>query len=397
MASIFPLGVQFFDALGDPLANGTISFYAATTTTPKTIYTNSVEGGTLTNPVTLTSEGRLRSAGVWCKGDYRVIIKDSAGVTIYDIDHLNIVNPFDWTGLTATVAQINAAVGGVSGTPGVVTASTSVVVDASKNIATFGNLTAANLIANTAVATPQINDTNSVAAITIPAIASQVNGITVTPAITTAFPTIAASGSDSNIDLKVAGKGTGAVQLSGIKYPTADGSSGQVITTNGAGVLTFSTPTAGGIFQTKVTTGTATTSGTTQMPFDSSLPQNTEGFEITDLATSITPTSASNRFLITVTLYIGLVSGTAQMVQGALFVDSTANGTPILFSPGGSTTTVQCVTGRVIVSTSSVLSRTYKIRIGPVVTTGTPNIIVNSSGGTASLTSSVMSIQEIGP
>jgi hypothetical protein len=31
----------------------------------------------------------------------------------------------------------------------------------------------------------------------------------------------------------------------GLKYPTADGSAGQVVSTDGAGNLTFSTPTAG--------------------------------------------------------------------------------------------------------------------------------------------------------
>jgi len=31
----------------------------------------------------------------------------------------------------------------------------------------------------------------------------------------------------------------------GLKYPTADGTSGQVISTNGSGVLTFSTPATG--------------------------------------------------------------------------------------------------------------------------------------------------------
>ena len=31
----------------------------------------------------------------------------------------------------------------------------------------------------------------------------------------------------------------------GLKYPTADGTNGQVITTNGSGVMTWSTPTSG--------------------------------------------------------------------------------------------------------------------------------------------------------
>lgn len=44
-----------------------------------------------------------------------------------------------------------------------------------------------------------------------------------------------------NIDLNIRAIGTGKVALSGIKYPSADGSNGQVLTTNGSGVLSFTT------------------------------------------------------------------------------------------------------------------------------------------------------------
>jgi hypothetical protein len=45
----------------------------------------------------------------------------------------------------------------------------------------------------------------------------------------------------SNANLELTGNGTGGVRISGFTFPTTDGSSGQFITTNGLGVLSFAT------------------------------------------------------------------------------------------------------------------------------------------------------------
>jgi len=76
--------------------------------------------------------------------------------------------------------------------------------------------------------------------------ASAVNEITVTNSATGNAPEIAASGDDTNIDLKLTPKGTGKLNLDGIKFPNADGSAGQALTTNGSGILSFSTISADG-------------------------------------------------------------------------------------------------------------------------------------------------------
>jgi hypothetical protein len=76
--------------------------------------------------------------------------------------------------------------------------------------------------------------------------ASAVNEITVTNSATGNAPEIAATGDDTNIDLKITPKGTGKLNLDGIKFPNADGSSGQALTTNGSGILSFSTISADG-------------------------------------------------------------------------------------------------------------------------------------------------------
>jgi hypothetical protein len=76
--------------------------------------------------------------------------------------------------------------------------------------------------------------------------ASAVNELTITNSATGNAPEIAATGDDTNIDLKLTPKGTGKLNLDGIKFPNADGSSGQALTTNGSGILSFSTISADG-------------------------------------------------------------------------------------------------------------------------------------------------------
>jgi hypothetical protein len=64
---------------------------------------------------------------------------------------------------------------------------------------------------------PVIMDQNGNEVIVLVGVASAVNEVTVTNAIATARPKISASGGDTNIDLELAGKGTGLIRL-----PSAD-------------------------------------------------------------------------------------------------------------------------------------------------------------------------------
>jgi len=59
-------------------------------------------------------------------------------------------------------------------------------------------------------------------------------------------PEIAATGDDTNIDLKLTPKGTGKLNLDGIKFPNADGTANQVLKTDGSGNLSFTTLTSDG-------------------------------------------------------------------------------------------------------------------------------------------------------
>tara|TARA_R110000824_G_scaffold400674_1_gene608777 strand:- start:64 stop:660 length:597 start_codon:yes stop_codon:yes gene_type:complete len=103
--------------------------------------------------------------------------------------------------------------------------------------------------------------------------------------------------------------------------PTADGTTGQFIKTDGSKALSFATITTGKVLQMVYVFTGAYATGSTTIPFDDTIPQITEGNEVMTLA--ITPTSATSKLLVNVD-----VSG-ASNVQGnwtaALFRDSTAN------------------------------------------------------------------------
>lgn len=91
----------------------------------------------------------------------------------------------------------------------------------------------------------EINDNNGNEEIIFTTTTSAVNELTIANAATGNAPEIAATGDDTDIDLKLTPKGAGNLVLDGIEFPNADGSANQVLQTNGSGVLSFATPVAG--------------------------------------------------------------------------------------------------------------------------------------------------------
>jgi hypothetical protein len=74
---------------------------------------------------------------------------------------------------------------------------------------------ATNMTATTPLITGGIKDTNGNPIVTLSPVASAVNQITVADAAAAGAPSIAATGNDTNIDLKLLSKGTGLLQLFG--------------------------------------------------------------------------------------------------------------------------------------------------------------------------------------
>lgn len=85
MAYIFTAGkFTADDDAGNPLVGGLLYTYASGTTTPKATYTSATLGTANTNPITLDARGE---AAVWLgSGAYTMVLKTSAGVTIWTQD-----------------------------------------------------------------------------------------------------------------------------------------------------------------------------------------------------------------------------------------------------------------------------------------------------------------------
>lgn len=69
--------------------------------------------------------------------------------------------------------------------------------------------------------------------------ASSVNYINLVNSLTTQSVALQALGSDTNIGIHITPKGSGVLNLDGLNWPISDGTSGEVLTTDGSGNLTF--------------------------------------------------------------------------------------------------------------------------------------------------------------
>ena len=175
-----------------------------------------------------------------------------------------------------------------------------------------------------------------------------------------------------------------------LTLPTGNGTSGQVITTNGSGGLSFATN--GKLIQTVTFFTGAVATGTTIIPVDDTIPQNTEGDQYMSLA--ITPASASNLLCIQAT--ISLSSNAAINMVVALFQDSTANALATVIRPMGNAN-LHSINLIYWMTAGTTSSTTFKIRAGGGVANTTT---LNGVGGGryfGGVCSSNLSISEVTP
>lgn len=85
---------EFFDSSGNPLNAGNVYFYVPNTTTFKDTYTTEAQSVVNPNPVTLNSRGEFHNSGtpidVYLNGAYDIVVKDSSGNTIYEVDDFTL-------------------------------------------------------------------------------------------------------------------------------------------------------------------------------------------------------------------------------------------------------------------------------------------------------------------
>ena len=145
-----------------------------------------------------------------------------------------------------------------------------------------------------------------------------------------------------------------------------------LVPTSIAGSNTITLPAETGTARTTVSSGTvlqiknyqtgAMATGTTQMPYDDTIPQNTEGDQYMSL--EITPKSATSSLLINVVVYIASTSANTTF-QMALFQDSTANALAAgSMYPGGATNTLELMTFNHSMTSGTTSATTFKVRVG---------------------------------
>ena len=142
--------------------------------------------------------------------------------------------------------------------------------------------------------------------------------------------------------------------------PASAGTSGQVLLSNGSGAAPSFGSAGKTLIQVQVLqTGTAA-SGTTQIPYDNTIPQITEGTEF--MTVTITPTSASSILEIRYQAYCSH-SG-ANYLTGAIFRDSTANAlvAGACYVNGGDGTFL--LIGQYRVAAGSTSATTFRFRMG---------------------------------
>jgi len=99
--------------IDDIAAAGYLVFtYDAGTSTKKTTWKDQGKVATNTNPIVLDSQGQ---ADIWMDGSYKVVVAvptaddpPTGGQIVYTVDNINAYDPRDWTGLTASIADLNS-------------------------------------------------------------------------------------------------------------------------------------------------------------------------------------------------------------------------------------------------------------------------------------------------
>ena len=137
---------------------------------------------------------------------------------------------------------------------------------------------------------------------------------------------------------------------------------------------------AGQIVQAVHTTSGTLVTGTTTIPNDDTIPQNTEGVAAPALDTEITPTNTTNRLLVECFVYAS--NDAAEALAIALFQDSTAGALATGYGHGFGSS--QGDPGPLIIrhemAAGTVSATTFKVRIGA---TGAGTTSINGTGGVA--------------
>lgn len=127
------------------------------------------------------------------------------------------------------------------------------------------------------------------------------------------------------------------------------------------GAISHSGLPAGAVVQVVSTPYTSSATGTTTIPSDDTIPQNTEGTEF--MSQSITPKSASNTLVIDVQIMLSSATSDRWLIA-AIFQDSTANALAVGEAYEDIGTALDTVSIRHVMTAGTTSSTTFKVRAG---------------------------------
>ena len=107
---------QTVDSNGDPLSGGLLYTYIVGTTTAKATYTTAAAAVEQSNPIVLNARGESTVEGIYGVGFYKLVLKDSAGVTIWTIPSISGVSESGYTSIGDYSNDFDAAITAIAAT-----------------------------------------------------------------------------------------------------------------------------------------------------------------------------------------------------------------------------------------------------------------------------------------
>lgn len=118
----------------------------------------------------------------------------------------------------------------------------------------------------------------------------------------------------------------------------------------------------GGVRQIVYAQTGAQSSGTATIPYDNTIPQQTEGWEV--MTCSITPQSSTSKLIVTAVLNCSSSFAGSSTVMMALFRDATVNAIGVSFAQAPLQYANVMLVAQVSVTSGSTSSTTFKMRMG---------------------------------
>jgi hypothetical protein len=143
---------------------------------------------------------------------------------------------------------------------------------------------------------------------------------------------------------------------------------------NGATWDAFSGAAGGAVVQVKNVQSGAVGSGSTILPFDDTIPQQTEGDEYLTLA--ITPTDAANLLIVDVVIFASVTA--TPWIIAALFKDAGADAVAVAAAFNNLSTAGMTISFRHVMVAGGVAATTFKVRVGP---SSAATVTVNGQSG----------------